>query len=174
MYDPTLHIDGLVVCSLLRNAKNDYNFVPLAASTMQKEVAKELPAVISGCNIASALFTYTAYCVRRYVVIHQGRLTWLQGSVLDSLPRSHVVSLAAENRYSAEAQPPPSLTNAHFRFRGAWTQNSETCFLHQLTSPVAPTLFARCQILVGNCIEAMAFNILDRALKASHGIFVEP
>jgi hypothetical protein len=63
MYDLTLHIDRLIVCSLLRNAKNDRNFVLLGASTMQKEVAKELPAVISGCNIVPRpLHEYCVLC----------------------------------------------------------------------------------------------------------------
>jgi hypothetical protein len=64
-------------------------FVLLGASTMQKEVAKELPAVVSGCNIVPALFTNTVYCVRRYVVIHQERLT-LGKEVGPGLPYSAV------------------------------------------------------------------------------------
>jgi hypothetical protein len=108
MYDLTLHIDRLIVCSLLRNAKNDRNFVLLGASTMQKEVAKELPAVISGCNIVPRpLHEYCVLCTEvccdtsRAPDIGQGSWSW------SALPCSHVVSLAAENRLFAEAQHPP-------------------------------------------------------------------
>ena len=39
MYDPTLHIDVLVRVLIAQERKNDCHFVPLGASTMQKEVA---------------------------------------------------------------------------------------------------------------------------------------
>lgn len=61
MHDPTMHIDGLVVCSLLRNAKTTATLYHLAQVQCGRKWLKELPAVISGCNIASALFTN--YCV---------------------------------------------------------------------------------------------------------------
>jgi hypothetical protein len=56
-YDPTLHIDGPCRVLIAQERENDGNFVLLGASTMQKE----LPAVVSGYNIASALFH--EYCV---------------------------------------------------------------------------------------------------------------
>ena len=71
MYDPTLHIDGLVVCSLLRNAKMTAPLCHLAQVQCRGKWLKDLPAVISGCNIASALFTN--YCVLCTFVIHQER-----------------------------------------------------------------------------------------------------
>src|SRR2546430_2148275 len=61
MYDRTLHIDGLVVCSLLRNAKMTAALCYLAQVQCRRKWLKDLPAAISGCNIASALFTN--YCV---------------------------------------------------------------------------------------------------------------
>ena len=56
-------IDGLVVCSLLRNAKMTAALCYLAQVQCRRKWLKDLPAAISGCNIASALITNAAYCI---------------------------------------------------------------------------------------------------------------